>query len=96
MVKGSLPNPPWNMHIDIMVTALASRNIAITEDLYASLEKKKRKDESFTKVIYRLLEENDRPSNYFGAWRDLSEKEENGIKEARRKLREVWQERELN
>ena len=69
---------------------MASKNIAITEDLYWTLMKKKRLNESFTKVIFRLLEESERPSNYFGAWGELSEDENEQIKQARVELRELW------
>ena len=73
---------------------MASRNIAVTEDLYMALLKRKLQNESFTKVIYRLLQENERPSNYFGVWNDLSATDENKIKKARKELRELWLERE--
>ena len=85
-----------HMHINILVCNMASRNVAITEDLYHLLERRKIKGESFTKVIYRLLDENESPSLYFGAWEDLTEKEEEKITGARKKLRESWEHRDLN
>jgi len=69
---------------------MASRNIAITEDLYWTLTKKKQHNESFTKVICRLLEEKEHPSSYFGAWGELTRDEEKMIENARKELRELW------
>jgi predicted CopG family antitoxin len=69
---------------------MASKNIAITEELYHELEKRKSDNESFTKVIFRLLEKYDKPSNYFGYWKDLSKAEEQKLKKARSELRELW------
>jgi len=74
---------------------MASKNIAITEDLYRTLMKKKQHNESFTKVIFRLLEEEERASNYFGAWGALSSTEEEKINRARKELRELWTYREI-
>ena len=74
---------------------MASRNIAITEELYRMLMKRKLQDESFTKVIYRLLRKNERPSNYFGAWGDLSIEEKEKIEKARNELRKLWFDREI-
>jgi predicted CopG family antitoxin len=74
---------------------MSSKNIAITEDLYYELLKRKHHDESFTKIISRLLGENDRPSNYFGKWKDISKDEENRIKKAKSELRKLWTERKL-
>jgi len=74
---------------------MASKNIAITEDLYHELLKRKHHDESFTKIISRLLKEKDRPSNYFGKWKDISKEEENKIKKAKSELRKLWTERKL-
>lgn len=69
---------------------MARRDIAIIEDLYLKLEKRKMKDESSTKVIRRLLDENDKPSAYFGAWGELSKDEEEKIEKAKRELRNIW------
>lgn len=74
---------------------MASKNIAITEDLYWTLAKKKKHNESFTKVIYRLLEEKEHPSSYFGAWGELSRNEEKMIEKARKELRELWTFRDI-
>ena len=77
----------------IGVLRMASRNIAITEDLYFALERKKRRNESFTKVIKRLMVEHDRPSNYFGAWADMSKDEEKELTKARKEIRTLWKDR---
>ena len=69
---------------------MASKNIAITEDLYRALEGRKINDESFTKVISRLLQESEKPSNYFGAWKDLSPEELERIKRAKKEIRDLW------
>jgi predicted CopG family antitoxin len=69
---------------------MASRNIAITEDLYEVLSRKKMDDESFTKVIYRILGENEKPSDYFGSWSDLTPVEEDSISMAKDELRALW------
>jgi len=74
---------------------MASRNIAITEDLYKVLAKKKKGNESFTKVISRLLSKNEKPSDYFGAWNDLSKEDLEKIKKAKKELRDLWHLREL-
>ena len=74
---------------------MASKNIAITEDLYHELLKRKHHDESFTKIISRLLQEKDRPSNYFGKWKDLSNKDEQKIIKAKSELRILWTDRKL-
>jgi len=71
---------------------MASRNIAITEDLYVQLSKKKVGNESFTKVIFRLLHDNEKPSKYFGSW-GLTDEEENEIKKAKKELRQLWTDR---
>jgi len=73
---------------------MASRNIAITEDLYDALSRRKRPDESFTKVIYRLLRDKERPEDYLGAWGDLTEEEIEGIVRSRKDLRDRWTKRE--
>jgi predicted CopG family antitoxin len=72
---------------------MASRNIAITEDLYDALTRRKIDDESFTKVIFRIMRENERPSDYFGAWGDISEKESEGVEKAKKALRDMWTKR---
>jgi predicted CopG family antitoxin len=72
---------------------MASRNIAITEDLYNELERRKMNNESFTRVIYRIMEENEKPSRYFGAWSDLSEDEKRIMENKRNKLRDLWKDR---
>jgi len=84
-----------SIHIYIRGISMASKNIAITEDLYHELLKRKHHDESFTKIISRLLKEKDRPSNYFGKWKDISKEEENKIKKAKSELRKLWTERKL-
>ena len=57
---------------------MASRNISIRLDLYKQLKKLKDKNESFSDVIERLLNERlkgtpSRLMKYFGAWSDLPE-----------------------
>ena len=57
---------------------MASRNISIRLDLYKQLKKLKDKNESFSDVIERLLNEGlkgtpSRLMKYFGAWSDLPE-----------------------
>ena len=74
---------------------MASRNIAITEDVYFMLEKRKMSDDSFTKVISRLLADSERPSTYFGAWEGLTSDEEAKIIKAKKELRELWSSRNL-
>ena len=74
---------------------MASKNIAITEDLYHELLKRKHHDESFTKIISRLLKEKDRTSNYFGKWKDISKDDENKLKKAKSELRKLWTDRKL-
>jgi predicted CopG family antitoxin len=74
---------------------MSSKNIAITEDLYHELLKRKHHDESFTKIISRLLKEKDRPSNYFGKWKDLSKEDEQKINKAKSELRKLWTDRKL-
>ncbi|MEA3558225.1 MAG: antitoxin VapB family protein [Candidatus Thermoplasmatota archaeon] len=83
------------MHMHITATSMASRNIAITEDIYFILEKRKMKNDSFTKVISRLIQENDKPSKYFGVWNDLSVEEEKMIKKAKKELRDSWNDRDI-
>ena len=75
---------------------MASRNIAITEDIYHQLERRKQDGESFTGVIKRLLETRGRPSDHFGAWEDLTERDLEAMRKARKELRESWQERGLD
>jgi predicted CopG family antitoxin len=70
---------------------MASRNIAITEDLYIELSKRKHSNESFTKVISRLLDENEKPSKYYGIWADLTPEEKKRMKAARQQLRDEWE-----
>ena len=84
-----------NIHIHTGEILMTSKNIAITEDLYHELTKRKHNDESFTKIISRLLQEKDRPSNYFGKWKDLSKEDEQKIRQAKSELRKMWTERKL-
>ena len=74
---------------------MSSKNIAITEDLYYELLKRKHHDESFTKIISRLLRENDHPSNYFGKWKDITKEEEQKMKKAKSELRKLWTDRNI-
>ena len=74
---------------------MASRNVAITEEIYHALEKRKMPGESFTGVIRRLLQETERPSKYFGTLKDLDNKELNTIEKTRTELRELWSTREI-
>ena len=84
-----------SIHIHIRGEYMSSKNIAITEDLYHELLKRKHHEESFTKIISRLLKENDRPSNYFGKWKDITKEEEKKIKKAKSELRKLWTERNI-
>jgi hypothetical protein len=52
-------------------------------------------DESFTKIISRLLKEKDRPSNYLGKWKDITKNDEIRLKKARSELRKLWTDRKL-
>ena len=72
---------------------MASKNIAITEDIYHELLKRKHHDESFTRIISRLLKEKDHPSNYFGMWNDLTKAEDTKLVNAKKELRKLWTER---
>ena len=74
---------------------MASRNVAITEEIYHALEKRKLPGESFTGVIRRLLQDTERPSKYFGALKDLDGKELSTIEQNRAELRERWSAREI-
>ena len=84
-----------SIYIHINGGHMASKNIAITEDIYHELLKRKHNDESFTKIISRLIQENDRPSNYFGKWKDITEKEEQGMNKAKSELRKLWTDRNI-
>lgn len=75
---------------------MASKNIAITEDIYHELLKRKNQDESFTQIITRLLEEKDRTSNYFGHWKDLAREDEKKIAAAKKELRTIWTDRTVS
>ena len=74
---------------------MASKNIAITEHIYNELMKRKYQNESFTKIISRLLEEKDKPSNYFGKWKDFSKDDENKLNKAKSELHKLWTDRKL-
>ena len=74
---------------------MASKNIAITEDIYHELLKRKNQDESFTQIISRLIEEKDRSSNYFGHWKDLAREDEKKIDDAKKELRKIWTDRKV-
>ncbi|MHA1284241.1 MAG: antitoxin VapB family protein [Promethearchaeota archaeon] len=57
---------------------MASRNISIRQDLYERLKKFKDRNESFSDLIERLLNEGLKGSisrliKHFGAWSDLPE-----------------------
>jgi predicted CopG family antitoxin len=75
---------------------MASKNIAITENIYHELLKRKSQDESFTQIITRLLEEKDRSSNYFGHWKDLDKEDEKKIDAAKKELRKIWTDRKVS
>jgi predicted CopG family antitoxin len=75
---------------------MASKNIAITENIYHELLKRKYHDESFTQVISRLLEEKDRSSNYFGQWKDLPSEDFKKIDAAKKELRKIWIDRNIS
>ena len=47
---------------------MGSRNISITDEAYKALAREKRKDESFTEVIIRLIRSNGKLSDCFGTW----------------------------
>jgi len=66
---------------------MASRNIAITEDVYLELERRKAVGESFTKVIKKLLRQKKKLSDFAGAWEDLTPEEEESIGRAREEFR---------
>ena len=50
---------------------------------------------SLTKIISRLLEEKDKPSNYFGKWKDFSKDDENKLNKAKSELHKLWTDRKL-
>ncbi len=57
---------------------MASKNISVRLDIYNKLAKLKQKDESFSEVIERLLNEGlkgstSRLMKYFGVWADFPE-----------------------
>lgn len=79
--------------IYIFLDTMSSKNIAITKDLYDVLSRNKVGDESFTDVIYRIMDERKRPSRFFGAWADLSPEEERTLEESRMELRKAFFER---
>ena len=69
---------------------MSSRNIAVREDVYIELQRRKGSGESFTEVIVRLLERKGRPSDAAGGGDDLSPKEEEALSRGREELRASW------
>ncbi|TFF88895.1 MAG: antitoxin [Promethearchaeota archaeon] len=72
---------------------MVSKNISIRLDLYKKLKKLKEKDESFSDVIERLLNEGllggtSRIMKHFGSWSDLPNKYESIIKTFRTSIDE--------
>ena len=47
---------------------MASKNISITSDIYTKLKKVKRPNESFSRVIGRLLQKRKSPFEFIGIW----------------------------
>jgi predicted CopG family antitoxin len=74
---------------------MASKTIAITEDVYFALESRKREGESFTEVIRRLLKKKGKLSDFAGAWADMTDEEYEAIQKAREELRANWKVRDI-
>ncbi len=77
---------------------MASKNISIRLDLYKKLKKLKQKNESFSDVIEKLLNEGligstSRLLRHFGAWAELPEDFDQVVKEFRESLNEDMESR---
>ena len=68
-------------------TCMATKTITIMDDAYTLLARNKTKDESFSEVIRRVLSQKRSITEFAGAWSDMSEAEENELKENIRKIR---------
>jgi len=67
---------------------MSTKTISIMEDAYKMLANKKRKEESFSELIRRVLVEKKDIMRFAGAWSNISDKEALEIKENIRKIRE--------
>jgi len=66
---------------------MATKNLAIREDVYRKLSEAKREGESFSDVIEKLLEKRGDILSLWGAWEDDGEVRmiESSVKEMRKK-----------
>jgi len=51
------------------------KNISLTEEAYAALQREKRESESFTEVVLRLTRREGKLSDCFGSWKLTDEEE---------------------
>ena len=67
---------------------MATKTISIMDDAYHILAEKKRKSESFSEVIRRITKGKRDIMELAGAWKNIPNKEIEGMKKTIRKLRE--------
>ncbi len=80
-----------------MSTHMATKNIAIMEDVYKLLLARKRASESFSDVLRREMKSKRDIMEFAGAWKNISEEKIEEMKEDIRKMRKhatkEWSER---
>ena len=64
-----------------MCMCMSTKTISIMEDAYNILVKNKHKGESFSSVIRRIARKNKNIMDFAGAWKDISDKETEEMKE---------------
>ncbi|MFQ6137253.1 MAG: antitoxin VapB family protein [Candidatus Hydrothermarchaeales archaeon] len=67
---------------------MTSKTISLSEEAYEKLKAEKRRGESFSKVVNRLVKKRPLPA-FAGAWRDLEEDRIEEIKSILKREREI-------
>lgn len=72
----------------VHIVYMTSKTISLSEEAYEKLKAEKRRGESFSKVVNRLVKKRPLPA-FAGAWRDLEEDRIEEIKSILKREREI-------
>jgi len=75
------------IYMYIHTQIMATKTIAIMDDVYGKLKAMKKPDESFSDELRRLLATKGKLSDVFGAWKDVDEQEAQRREDLIRKMR---------
>ncbi len=76
-------------------TLMGTKTITIMKDVYDRLIALKKKDESFSEELRRLIEDKKDITEFAGMWSDMSDKEAEDLKNTIRKMRKGTRLKEL-